>query len=182
MVTAPDHEDEKSDLQQRTREPTPVHYPIHRLRDPNFRQAYLSLNRCATSFSAARIDSRNQLSLLFLYWLQRLARHRGMGSLPSATTTACCARIEELLGRELDGIAQYNPASATVVSKTFSTVFIGGGLLTRISARGEVYARTKLLRSKISVDHSDFLMVCAAAESSASRGKRPNPGKSHHVG
>jgi hypothetical protein len=67
-----------------------------------------------------------------------------MGSLPSATTTACCARIEELLGRELDGIAQYNPASATMVSKTFSTVFIGGGLLARISARGEVYARTKL--------------------------------------
>src|ERR1700686_2141545 len=54
----------------------------------------------------------------------------GIGSLPSATTTACSARMAELPGGELlVRIALYNPASATAVSRTFITLFIWGSLL-----------------------------------------------------
>ena len=114
-----------------------------------------------------------------IYWLQRLARHKGMGSLPSATTTACCARTEELLGRELDGIAQYNPASATMVSRTFSTVFIGGVSLRAFLRVAKYMPGPCFVGSEILMDNSDFLMVSAAAEWSARRGKRPNLTRSH---
>ncbi len=78
--------------------------------------------------------------------MQDLLRHNGIGSLPSATTTACSARTAALPGLAvLAGIALYNPASATTVSKTSSTLFIGGGLLRANFARCEVYAQLTLL-------------------------------------
>src|SRR5260370_692883 len=59
-----------------------------------------------------------------------LARHKGIGSLPSATTTACSALTAELPGGDVFvRIALYNPASATMVSRTSSTLFIWGSLL-----------------------------------------------------
>ena len=53
--------------------------------------------------------------------------------------------MAELPGRELlVGIAQYNPASATAVSRTSSTLFIGGVSSAHTSTRGEVYAESML--------------------------------------
>src|ERR1035441_2934376 len=74
---------------------------------------------------------------LLAYRPQRLERHKGIGSLPSATKTARSARTAELPGCEmLVGIALYNPASATTVSRTSSTLFIGGVSFAHTSARG----------------------------------------------
>jgi len=83
------------------------------------------------------------------------------------------------LGRELDGIAQYNPASATMVSRTFSTVFIGGVSLRAFLRVAKYMPGPCFVRSEILMDNSDFLMVSAAAEWSARRGKRPNLTRSH---
>ncbi len=44
----------------------------------------------------------------------------------------------------LVGIALYNPASATTISRTSSTLFIGGVSFARTAARGEVYAELTL--------------------------------------
>jgi hypothetical protein len=82
-------------------------------------------------------------------YLQALPRHNGIGSLPSATTTAWSARKAELPDREvLVEIALYSPASATTVSRISSTLFIGGVSLTHTSARGEVYAESMLRKQQ----------------------------------
>ena len=79
-----------------------------------------------------------QLTDTYLQW-----RHKGIGSLPSATTTVCSARTAELPDREvLVGIALNNPASATTVSRISSTLFIGGVSFAHTSTRGEVYAES----------------------------------------
>ena len=60
-------------------------------------------------------------------YLQRLARHNGIGSLPSATMTSCCARTLDPAGATLFelGIAQYIPARARTVSNTSTALFMG---------------------------------------------------------
>src|SRR4030088_1841589 len=82
------------------------------------------------------------LPILTYGWAgQLLARHSVIGSLPSATTTACSALMAELPGGDVFvWIALYNPASATTVSRTSSTLFIGGGLLCAYFYACEVYA------------------------------------------
>jgi len=47
-------------------------------------------------------------------------------------------------GETLAGIALYNPASATTVSRTSSTLFMGGVSFAHTSTRGEVYAQSML--------------------------------------
>jgi len=59
-------------------------------------------------------------------YLQCPLRHKGMGSLPSAIMTSCCARTAEPLGVLFFGMAQYIPAKARTVSNTSSALFIGG--------------------------------------------------------
>ena len=55
-----------------------------------------------------------------------MLRRKGIGSLPSATNTACSARSRGLpTGAELFGIAQYIPASAIAVSTISTVLFIG---------------------------------------------------------
>jgi hypothetical protein len=91
-------------------------------------------------------------------YLQCLPRHKGIGSLPSAITTACSARIAELPCRGLlIGIALYSPASATTVSRPSTTLFIGGVSFAHTSARGEVYARIEASWATRPVDNCRFL-------------------------
>src|SRR2546430_8696948 len=60
-------------------------------------------------------------------YLQRAARHKGIGSLPSAIITSCCARTLDPAGATLFelGIAQYIPARARTVSNTSTALFMG---------------------------------------------------------
>jgi hypothetical protein len=91
-------------------------------------------------------------------YLQCLPRHKGIGSLPSAITTACSARMAELPCRGLlIGIALYSPASATTVSRHSTTLFIGGVSFAHTSARGEVYARIEASWATRPVDNCRFL-------------------------
>jgi hypothetical protein len=93
-------------------------------------------------------------------YLQCLPRHKGIGSLPSANTTACSARMAELPCRGLlIGIALYSPASATTVSRPSTTLFIGGVSFADTSARGEVYARIEAWWATRPVDNCRFLRV-----------------------
>src|SRR6266446_2757423 len=83
-------------------------------------------------------DFMNSPYLILTHWVgrQALVRHKGIGSLPSAITTACSALTAELPGGEMFvWIALYNPASATTVSRTSSSLFIGGGSPSRILLR-----------------------------------------------
>jgi hypothetical protein len=60
------------------------------------------------------------------FYLQTFLRHKGMGSLPSATNTTCAAPMAELsTGARLFGIAQYIPANANAVSTISVVVFMG---------------------------------------------------------
>jgi hypothetical protein len=55
--------------------------------------------------------------------------------------------MPDVAGLELffeSGMALYKPASANMVSRSSTFLFIGGGLLTRFSARAEVYAQKRL--------------------------------------
>jgi len=116
--------------------------------NPNDWEAYLSLDRSATFFLSGSLWIF--MNSAYLFGMQVLLRHNGIGSLPSATTTACSARTAALAGLAvLAGIAQYNPASATTVSKTSITLFIGGGSPSRVVLRVAKYIPTRLsLRSK----------------------------------
>src|SRR4029077_5549689 len=72
-------------------------------------------------------------------------RHKGMGSLPSATITACSVRITGLPGALLLGIAQYSPHRAKAVSKNSTVLFIGGASESRsFSAWPGVYALARI--------------------------------------
>jgi len=82
----------------------------------------------------------NSPYLILTHWVgrQALVRHKGIGSLPSAITTACSALTAELPGGEVFiWIALYNPASAATVSTTSSTLFIGGVSFAQTSARAK---------------------------------------------
>jgi hypothetical protein len=99
--------------------------------------------------------------------VQFLRRHKGIGSLPSATTTACSARLAELPGGgTLVGIALYKAASAKMVSMTSTTLFIGGVSFAHTSARREVYAQIVLCEQWRPVDNCCFLRIrrCESAE------------------
>jgi hypothetical protein len=61
-----------------------------------------------------------------------------MGSLPSATTTACCVRIAVLAGA-LFGRAQNKPTRAKTVKRNSTSLFIGGSL------RGWILMRRKYM-------------------------------------
>jgi hypothetical protein len=60
------------------------------------------------------------------FYLQIFPRHKGIGSLPSATNTICSAPILGLTtGANVFGIAQYIPANANAVSTISAIVFMG---------------------------------------------------------
>src|SRR5258708_23386537 len=66
------------------------------------------------------------------------ARHKGIGSVPSAINTACSARINELpTGATLFGIAQYIPANAKAVSTISTVLFIVESSEVQISRRAK---------------------------------------------
>src|ERR1700730_12027395 len=89
-------------------------------------------------FWRSRVGFMNSASYTYCVGRQPLERHKGIGSLPSAITTACSARMAEFSGGELlVWIALYNPASATTVSTTSSTLFIGGVSFAQTSARAK---------------------------------------------
>src|SRR5580658_1540770 len=72
---------------------------------------------CNIYLARPNVDLMNSAS--YAYLAQPLPRHKGIGSLPSATTTACSVRLAEFLGGEvLVKIALYKPVSATTVSRT----------------------------------------------------------------
>jgi hypothetical protein len=75
-----------------------------------------------------------------LYYLQLFPRHKGMGSLPSATNTICSARIAGLpTGSDFFGMAQYIPVSAKATSRISAVRFMGEASGADL-APGEVYA------------------------------------------
>ena len=92
-----------------------------------------------------------------------MGRHRGIGSLPSATTTACFARMAELRGGEtLVKIALYNPASATTVSRTSIALFMGESPL-REFLRVAKYMPNRCSLAPRPVDNCRFFEVRAPA-------------------
>ena len=110
-------------------------------------------------------------------------RHKGIGSLPSAITTACSALTAELPGGEVFiWIALYNPASATTVSRTSSSLFIGGGLLLRILLRVRSICLVGASWAAKLVDNCRFLEdLCAVNWRRGRRGWNQSPeGKSLH--
>src|ERR1700720_1829207 len=81
--------------------------------------------------------------------------------------TACSDRLAELAGGEmLVGIAPYKAASAKMVSRTSTTLFIRGVSFAHTSARREVYAQIVLCEQWRPVDNCRFLRVrrCESAE------------------
>jgi hypothetical protein len=77
----------------------------------------------------------------------RTLRRKGIGSLPSATNTACSARSRGLpTGAELFGIAQYIPASAIAVSTISTILFIGEFSETQISRPAKYKPRVIYMR------------------------------------
>ncbi len=77
----------------------------------------------------------------YYYGVQVILRHKGIGSLPSATSTVWPARMTELAdGETLVGMAQYNAARATTVRRISSTLFIWGSLLCAYFYAPAVYA------------------------------------------
>jgi hypothetical protein len=115
------HEDKKGDLQHRTREPAHVHYSVHRV-FPQSQEAYFSPGSPARFLSWPPYSSNIHLYL----YRQVFPRHKGIGSLPSATNTICSVPIPGFLtGAKLLGIAEYIPANANAVSTISAVRFMG---------------------------------------------------------
>ena len=76
----------------------------------------------------------------------------------------------------LVGIALYNPAIATTISRTSSTLFIGGVSFARTAARGEVYAELTLREQR------DLWIMCFLLEA-GSELLEPGPAAdgTHHL-
>src|SRR5215510_6157407 len=86
-------------------------------------RAYLSLGGHAISILRRLFVP---MSSPYRVGLQPRARHKGIGSVPSARITFCSARIPGAPGAVLFGIAQYIPANANAVSRISIDLFIGG--------------------------------------------------------
>src|SRR6266700_5475541 len=81
--------------------------------------------------------------LCLYFYLQTFPRHKGIGSLPSATNTTCSAPMPVLsTGAKLFGIAQYIPANANALNRISAVLFMGEFSWMQILTAGEVYAST----------------------------------------
>src|SRR5260370_2904242 len=82
-----------------------------------------------------------QLCVYIYFYLQTFPRHKGIGSLPSATNTTCSAPMPVLsTGAKLCGIAQYIPVNANALNRISAVLFMGEFSLVQILTAGEVYA------------------------------------------
>jgi hypothetical protein len=126
---------------------------------------------------------------LYFVGLQPRARHRGIGSVPSARITFCSDRIPGSPGAVLFGIAQYIPANAKAVSNISTVLFIRGASERGILMRGEVYSPEVGCATIFNLWITDFFAspnrntaivreagaICF--RSSGKRGTAPRPGR-----
>ena len=77
------------------------------------------------------------VELCTTYFVLLHLRQSGIGSLPSAITTACSARDGLLNGASGFAIAQYIPANATAVSRISTFLFMGEFSKAQISRRAK---------------------------------------------